>query len=688
LSSKDSLDQLGIKNTLLREFDILAIDFRGHKQSGMASTCGGDEVLDLHSAIQYARMTGYRKIILLGVGMGGVTAIREAALFKNVDAVIAVNPCGQPQNLKPWWWNLTSDISLTTDYGRIPIRIFNNTRIDNRYWNGSPVYLVDQVSPIPLLLIYDKSDRYLNFEQVSELYDKAREPKKLLTLSKLKNNKIETEVIINWIKESLLEKLPIITNSLVSSPIQIKEISLDGDILLPEDMIKETIKSSVNEKLDIDNQLSYIKKSIEDLYHSRGYTIMQVSDIHLSPDGKLSLHISVNKIDHIDIYGNRYISSKKIQDLLGISEGYYYNAWEIEFAVKRLNQIPIFSNVESQLKNSINGDSVRFLVKERNPLSLSIAFHSTEFDQFGGLQFSLNEYHQNALKMYGRVLIGIQHFYPIGQLKVQREGFYNKSLSVRLSFEKFFHSWDNTNYFFARQEAEEIGGGIDFSYKITDNTKITTEFSKKHFNIPDEIYIQSKDKGFINALSLHLGNQGRVLRRGEYFFNWQNQVYLEFATKLLKGDYSYKILQLNLYPQIVITPKQILSLNIHWGGSSGNIPGPRLFSLGGDTTLPGYVDDAFIGKSVFLLRSRYELKFGRWLNETSRLYPFDLIFLLDIGDIIDSNHKSLSDFKYESGFEIDYASAIRIGFVKSLGRKKSPAHVYFGWNTHLIRPQL
>ena len=320
---------------------------------------------------------------------------------------------------------------------------------------------------------------------------------------------------------------------------------------------------------------------------------------------------------------------------------------------------------------------------------MGISLHTSRFDQFGGIQFSFNEYYQNALKVYAQALIGIQHHNPIVQIRVEKGWFHNETLSVGLTFEDFYHSWDNMEYYFARQEAEERGGKIDISHKFTDNAKISTEISRKFFTTPEEAKMQSKDKGFINALSLKLENQGRILHEGEYFFSWYSQIYVTSATEMLKGDYSYKALQINFYPQIYITPKQILDFSLHWGVSSGNVPAPRLFSLGGDKTLPGYNDDAFIGKNVILMRSGYKLQIGNWLKENSRLFPLNAILLFDIGDVLINNkHKNFGDFKYETGLELNYDSIVRVGFVKSLGKYQPRDYIYFGWNTHLIRPQL
>ena len=55
LGSGSDFEQLSIKDAFLHDFDILSMDLRGHRQSGLASTCGGDEVLDLHAAIEYAK---------------------------------------------------------------------------------------------------------------------------------------------------------------------------------------------------------------------------------------------------------------------------------------------------------------------------------------------------------------------------------------------------------------------------------------------------------------------------------------------------------------------------------------------------------------------------------------------------------------------------------------------------------
>jgi outer membrane protein assembly factor BamA len=117
----------------------------------------------------------------------------------------------------------------------------------------------------------------------------------------------------------------------------------------------------------------------------------------------------VGKIDHLIIDGNRQVTSEQIQQVLQIAEGHYYNAWEIETAVKRLSQFPVFANVENQLRQDEDGNTVKILVKERRPWSFGLITHFTDFEQFGGMRFSLNEFRSGAWRGFGQMLLGLQH---------------------------------------------------------------------------------------------------------------------------------------------------------------------------------------------------------------------------------------------------------------------------------------
>ncbi|MFC1719276.1 hypothetical protein ACFL6S_36845, partial [Candidatus Poribacteria bacterium] len=386
--------------------------------------------------------------------------------------------------------------------------------------------------------------------------------------------------------------------------------------------------------------------------------------------------------------GNRHVSSEQLCQTLQIAEGHYYNAWELETAVKRLSRFPVFASVENQLKQDANGNTVKILVKERRPWSLGIVTQFTDFDQFGGLRFALNEHRSGAWRGNLQTLFGFQHQELLYRVNIEKGWFQQEALSIGFGFEQFIRSWDKQDYHFERQEAQERGGSVSTAYKITDNATIHLGLFRKQFDPLKEDDALPVDSGFINALTARLTNRGRFLREGEFFFNWSSQIFLETSTTRAHGDYDYTTLQLNGYPQLVLSPAQTLSFGAHWGYSWG-VPQQKLFSLGGDTTLPGYDDDAFVGENVFLLRARYDLNWGRWFGETSRLAPSGVSLLLDAGDVRMKGDPVEFDVpKLEFGIELNYASVIRLGLVRSLGEEKGDPYFYFGWHPHLIRPRL
>ena len=84
--------------TALREFGgVLAIDLRGHGESGGEGTMGMDEVLDIDSAVAHARDFGYRTVATIGFSMGGSVVLRQAALADQAhrpQAVVSVSAPG------------------------------------------------------------------------------------------------------------------------------------------------------------------------------------------------------------------------------------------------------------------------------------------------------------------------------------------------------------------------------------------------------------------------------------------------------------------------------------------------------------------------------------------------------------------------------------------------------------------
>lgn len=166
---------------LCSTYDILRFDFRGHgKSNGWFSwTC--NEPLDLRTVISYAVDRGYKKIGVIGFSMGAATALIEASQNRNINSVIAVSSPYDVWKIDFRFWEkeMLNDLKLNLGMkgkGKF-IRPGNPFLPKLR-----PIDVIEKISPTPCLLIHGKKDWLIKPYHSKKLFEKAKDPKKLILL--------------------------------------------------------------------------------------------------------------------------------------------------------------------------------------------------------------------------------------------------------------------------------------------------------------------------------------------------------------------------------------------------------------------------------------------------------------------------------------------------------------------------
>jgi len=167
--------------TLNRTGGVVSFDFRGHGGSGGRSTVGAREVLDLASAIAWARELGYRRVATVGFSLGAAVAIRHAAAYGGVVGVVAVSGPAR------WYYRGTPAMRRThwlieKRLGRLAGRVGWRTRIARDGWDPVPEppdVAAGRMAPIPLLIVHGDADALFPVEHALALYEAAGEPKQL-----------------------------------------------------------------------------------------------------------------------------------------------------------------------------------------------------------------------------------------------------------------------------------------------------------------------------------------------------------------------------------------------------------------------------------------------------------------------------------------------------------------------------
>jgi uncharacterized protein len=161
-------------------YNVLLFNWRAHGQSdGEVVTLGFNERYDLIAAVQFVKSKSAERVGVLGFSMGGTVAISTAAVYEDINAIVADSPFvfllsaiagglierGVPEGLS----FLLARLFVTTACLRTQLNLYD---IDLARW-------VNRVAPRPLLLIFGEQDVIVSKSEVDLIFARAGEPKEV-----------------------------------------------------------------------------------------------------------------------------------------------------------------------------------------------------------------------------------------------------------------------------------------------------------------------------------------------------------------------------------------------------------------------------------------------------------------------------------------------------------------------------
>ncbi len=202
LSGKNYLHVQHWVESLAEAMDVIAFDFRGHGESGGATTMGEYELLDLDAVMQYALQFDYERIFVMGSSMGGAVTIRYAAQTPEVDGIITMGAFAHKR--------FSASARAGFQILRLPlsrhiIRWSYATRIERAQPPYNPSDFISSLCPRPVLIIHGEYDPLIPLSHARELYAKAGEPKALYVIPRgghdLENLNAQTKMrILEWMQ--------------------------------------------------------------------------------------------------------------------------------------------------------------------------------------------------------------------------------------------------------------------------------------------------------------------------------------------------------------------------------------------------------------------------------------------------------------------------------------------------------
>lgn len=162
-----------------RGFRVYAADLRGHGMSGGLSTFGDRELLDVDAVVRLARAETGGPVATVGVSMGGIAVLRQAALRRGVDAVASISTPARWEGHRSQAVRQMRWLTATSAGRRVATAI--GVRVTSEWGSPEePEAFVERISPTPLLIVHGRDDHFFEEEEAWRLYRRAREPKRLM----------------------------------------------------------------------------------------------------------------------------------------------------------------------------------------------------------------------------------------------------------------------------------------------------------------------------------------------------------------------------------------------------------------------------------------------------------------------------------------------------------------------------
>lgn len=179
--NKNIRDFVALAQDLSHFFSVYTFDFRGHGLSPGRSTFGYMEVNDLEAVIEMARSDGNEAVAVIGFSMGGVVAMRYAALRGGLDSVTAISVPADIRTARAPGARLIRRL-MGNPLGRLYAARRYGVSVDKSWkLQAPPASLAHLIPPQPLTIIQGEDDFIFEVEQARELQRRAGDGCRLVT---------------------------------------------------------------------------------------------------------------------------------------------------------------------------------------------------------------------------------------------------------------------------------------------------------------------------------------------------------------------------------------------------------------------------------------------------------------------------------------------------------------------------
>jgi outer membrane protein insertion porin family len=130
---------------------------------------------------------------------------------------------------------------------------------------------------------------------------------------------------------------------LVENPV-VGEVTFDGNTVISTEDLNKAVRTKAGSVLNRE-QVTADALRIKEVYAKAGYTLVEVTNINISPEGKLVFSLFEPRVDEIRIEGNTKTKDEVVRRELHVRNGQVYNIKDLHTSLRNLEELGIFQEV-------------------------------------------------------------------------------------------------------------------------------------------------------------------------------------------------------------------------------------------------------------------------------------------------------------------------------------------------------
>ncbi|MCI0406103.1 MAG: patatin-like phospholipase family protein [candidate division Zixibacteria bacterium] len=379
----------------------------------------------------------------------------------------------------------------------------------------------------------------------------------------------------------------------------VKEVAFTGNTVFPSQELAEAARLGTGEKLNF-RRLAEAADALEGKYREGGYNLLELPQpVWNGSSGRLSFELREAKLERVALEGNRRTKSWVVMQNFPLRKGMLFSPEKVSRGVTDVYATGLFERVAALLEPGKEGPVLKLLLKEKNYEQVRLGAHyQTDWESEGFVDFLDGNLFGTGTEFKTHLQYGVRRQLYEAAFKTDR--IFKTYLTSRLGIFLYRERWRSYSDFenFSPYRERRWGGFWSLGQQIYRLGTVSAEARAENFVYGNESYNGRLYKHRSLALRSVVDTRDKnpFPSRGAY-----NVVSFSVASEVLGGNLNYRKAYAFVSHFLPVGKILVFEPQVSAGLTSGSLPEPEAFRLGGKDFFAGSPKKGFLARQFLVV---------------------------------------------------------------------------------------